>query len=229
MIVVRLKGISCTSNKIYVLHFSQIRNNKNHHLRRVQGNLDGGGPNSPFPIGTVQENPTSVPSAPSEPTCPSTENGGIDTLATIATNERRNIYGLPHPQPTSSNHPTTTSTSSHDHMFAVPSPTSTNRHFASGVNGGSRHSRPHSYHQHSLHQTRVHNHHHDQAHHSANHYQQHHPNDQANHQYHQSQNQLSNDFSLSQSGFNSFQKTVGVSSQCSSQLGQRHRTLSEQT
>ena len=219
-------------NQVYVLHFQQIIKNQNNYLRRVQGNLDGGGPNSPFPIGTVQENPPSVPSSQRERICPSTENGGIDTIASIATNERRNIYGLPQPQPTSSNQPTTSSTtastSSDDHVFAVPSPTSSNRHFASGVNGGSRHSRPHSYHQNNLHQTRVHNHHHDQAHHSANYYQQHHHSDSANHQYLQSQNQLSNDFNHSQSGFNSFQKPVGVSNQYSSQFGQRHRTLSEQ-
>ena len=183
-------------------------------------------------MNTTQENPAFFPSAPRETTCPPKENGGIDTITTLATNERRNIYGLPHPQPTTSNQATTSSTttssSSDDHVFAVPAPASSNRYFSTGVNGGSRHHRPHSYHQHNLHQTRVHHHHHDQAHHSANHYQQHHQSDTINPHYHQSPNQQSNDYTHSQSGVNSFQKQAGATNQLSSQFGQRHRTLSEQ-
>ena len=193
--------------------------------------MDDGGPNSPFILNTTQEKSASNPSAPIETTCPPNKNEEIDTVSTLATNERRNIYGLPHPQPTTSHQTTTSSisssSSSDDHVFAVPSPTSSNRHFASGVNGGSRHQRPHSYHQHNFHQRRVHHHHHDQAHHSTNYYQQHNQSDSVNHHYHQSQNQFSNGYTHSQSGFDSFQKQAGVTHQYSNQFGQRQRTLSE--
>ena len=200
-------------------------------FHRVQGNSDGGGPNSSFPLSTSQENSSSIPSSPTVPTCPSLGDAGISTLARVAANERRNIYGLPHPQPTTTNQPstssTTTSSSSDDHVFAVPSPATSNRHLGSVVNGSSRHHRPHSYHQHNFNQTRVHHHHHDQAHHSANYYQQQQQTHSSSQHYHQSQHSFSNDFVHSQGEYNTYQKTSESNNQHTNQLGQRHRTLSE--
>ena len=195
--------------------------------RSVQGNLEGDGPNSPFPLSTSQESlSSSVPSSPRETTCPPTPDAGIGSIAELAANERRNIYGLPHPQPNTTNQtiPTPTTSSSDDHVFAVPSPASSNRHCSSGVSGG-RNQRPHSYHQQNFNQPRVHNHHHDQAHHSTNYYQ--HQNHQPSQHYHQIQHTASNDFSHSTSEYNSYQKHSGANNHYPSQHGQRHRALSE--
>jgi hypothetical protein len=185
-------------------------------LRSVQTNPEGGG-SFLHQHETIQENSSVIPISTHQiqsanDTSATTTNDGINNVSTLAASERRNIYGLPHPSVTTTQ---TTSSNPDDHVFAIPSTSSSNTTFTSTVN--SRYQRPHSYHTHSFNQVRNHRHHHDQAHHSLNHHNSNH--------YTQAHHTETNGYAQFQGGHSTYQKHSGTQNLYPETT--RHRTLSE--
>ena len=185
-------------------------------LLSVQDFPEGGGSFHPQ-HGTVQENSSVIPVSTQQiqrvnDTSSTATNDGINTISTVAASERRNIYGLPHPPGITTQ---TASSNPDDHVFAIPSTSSSNTNFTSTVN--SRYQRPTSYHTHSFNQVRNHHHHHNQAHLSVN-------NHNSNH-YTQAHHTATNGYAQFQGGHSTYKKQSGT--HISYPATPRHRTLSE--
>ena len=204
-------------------------------LYRGQSNPDTGGPINHQTTVQNNLNSTNVPSHAILPTANTSLNPANDDinsavsvacLSVEAELERRNLYGLP--QPPSSTSEAITTTTSEEHVFAVPSTSLSNRHFSSTVNSKSH--RPHSNHPQSFNHVRNHHNHHDQHYHHHQHTQYAH-NHQQHHQhqnhYNQAHHSVTNGFTNTPVTYHSYLKHSDTNHSYSVQGSSRHRTLSE--